>query len=399
MLPNEQERQEVINSLEFLQQQADSQVKDIAQLTAKFCDIPIVLVTIVNETRQNFYVQYGLSGDSTSRDESFCGHTILQDDLFEVNNAQEDVRFHDNPLVSGDPNIVYYAGHPIRVKGHKIGALCMIDRKPRDLSPLQKEFHLIMTHQVEQIFSQKAFVEGYLSILNKLELTSSMLEDNLKKFRDVISAISHDAIAPVRSLKSLVDISKEDETVDFRYFLEDIDKSLLSSESLLTNLIKWGVNLADAKDQDVASFDIAEMMSAIAFELRPEVDLKRNRVELEGNPVSISVDEHKFRFIIRNLIKNSNKFTDDGLIRIKWWEDSGKLWISVKDTGVGMDAEMLAKLNDNRELESNEGTRGEKGFGLGLRLIFSFVDSLGGEMKIDSEPGEGTVCTLSLPRL
>ncbi|MBI1222651.1 MAG: GAF domain-containing protein [Bacteroidetes bacterium] len=399
LLPDENERQELIDSLSFLKDQADQQVKDIVDLTSKFCDVPIVLVTVITEDRQDRYIHYGLDGSSDARDESFCGHTIMQNDLMEVENAHMDARFVDNPLVIGDPNIVFYAGRPIWVKGHKIGALCIIDRKPRKLTPLQRDFHRIMTQQVEQIFSQKAFMEGYLAILNKLEITSTLMEENLRKFKEVISAISHDAIAPVRNLKSLFDITKDDKDFDLKDVLDDIDESLVSSESLLLNLMEWGVKLADSQQTEASNLDLNEMMHSIAFELKPELDLKENILEYEQVRGNIFSEEHKIRFVIRNLIKNSNKFTECGKIRIRSWEDDEKMWIEVEDNGIGMTADKVEMLNNSRRLQSSAGTKGEKGFGMGLSLVFSFIESMGGDLKISSKSGSGTLCTLSLPRL
>ena len=130
-LPTEDKRLEVIDSLRFLSEQADKQLEDIASITARFCEVPIVLVSIVKKDTQEFFVNHGLAVQSTSREVSFCGHAILQDDVSVVEDAHADGRFSDNPLVTGEPNISFYAGYPIRVKGQKIGTLCIIDKKPR----------------------------------------------------------------------------------------------------------------------------------------------------------------------------------------------------------------------------------------------------------------------------
>lgn len=396
-LPTENKRLEVINSLGFLSEQADKQLEDIASITARYCEVPIVLVSIVKKDTQEFYVNHGLAAQSTSREVSFCGHAILQDGVFIVEDAQNDVRFSDNPLVTGEPNISFYAGYPIRIKGQKIGTLCMIDQKPRVLNDLQAEFHEVMARQVEQILNQKAFMESYLDILNQFESGSLALEENFTRFRDIIAAISHDAIAPVRSIKSLVDISKGDSSINLADFAEEMDKSLSSSEVLLTNLLKWGVDLADQQKQQNESLNLVEMLESISYELRPELERKKNLLRFKGDLVAWNTDINKLRFILRNLIKNSNKFTTNGSIELTWTTKAGNIHIVITDNGMGMDAEQLERINQMQDLKPGEGTSGEKGFGIGLKLIRSFTRSLEGTFWVESEKGKGTVCYLIFP--
>jgi len=299
--------------------------------------------------------------------------------------------------VTGEPNISFYACYPIRVKGQSIGTLCMIDQKPRVLNPLQAEFHEVMARQVEQILNQKAFMESYLDILHQFESGSLALEENFTRFRDIIAAISHDAIAPVRSIKSLVDISKGDDSINLADFAEQMDKSLSSSEVLLTNLLKWGVDLADQQNQQSESLYLIDLLENISYELRPELERKKNNLRFKGDQIAWNTDNNKIRFILRNLIKNSNKFTSEGNIEVTWTTKAGNIHIVIRDNGMGMDAEQLERINQMQDLKPGEGTSGEKGFGIGLKLIRSFTRSLEGELRIESEEGNGTVCSLIFP--
>ena len=102
----------------------------------------MALISLVDRDRQWFKSNFGLDACETSRDVSFCGHAILGDGLLLVPDAREDVRFHDNPLVTGAPNIRFYAGYPLTVpNGNKMGTLCLIDTKPRDLDDEVIAFH------------------------------------------------------------------------------------------------------------------------------------------------------------------------------------------------------------------------------------------------------------------
>jgi GAF domain-containing protein len=103
-------------------------------------DVPIALVSLVDMNRQWFKSRCGLGATETGRDISFCGHAILQDDIFEIRDAQNDERFADNPLVTGDPRIRFYAGCPLKMpNGQNIGTFCLIDRKPKALDEWEKQ--------------------------------------------------------------------------------------------------------------------------------------------------------------------------------------------------------------------------------------------------------------------
>jgi diguanylate cyclase (GGDEF)-like protein len=107
----------------------------ITRLAQRLMQTPIAAISLVDAERQWFKSIQGLDVTETSRAAAFCAHTILEDDVVVVRDARGDPRFADNPLVTGDPNIVFYAGCPIRTPdGSKIGSLCLIDRRLRDLS-------------------------------------------------------------------------------------------------------------------------------------------------------------------------------------------------------------------------------------------------------------------------
>lgn len=117
---------------------AEQAFDDVARLAAELCGTEIALITLVDSDYQWFKAKVGVTQAGTARDLSFCGHSILTAQPMIVEDTHLDPRFADNPLVTGDPHLRFYAGVPLEVEpGSSIGALSVADRSPRTLSPRQ----------------------------------------------------------------------------------------------------------------------------------------------------------------------------------------------------------------------------------------------------------------------
>jgi diguanylate cyclase (GGDEF)-like protein/PAS domain S-box-containing protein len=133
--PTESERQATLDALQLLDTAPEPVFDRITRLTARLLNVPMALFSLVDNERQWFKSNVGLDATQTPREVAFCAHTILESVPLVVEDATHDARFRDNPLVTGNPNIRFYAGAPIRTsEGHAIGTLCAIDSKPRMLS-------------------------------------------------------------------------------------------------------------------------------------------------------------------------------------------------------------------------------------------------------------------------
>ena len=133
--PDEAKRLHLLHALNLLDTPAEPVFDRITRLAAKILNVPFALVSLVDTDRQWFKSRFGLDATETPRNVAFCAHTIMQTEPMIVQDAMEDPRFKDNPLVNGNPNIRFYAGVPLLTsEGLAIGTLCAIDTKPRLLS-------------------------------------------------------------------------------------------------------------------------------------------------------------------------------------------------------------------------------------------------------------------------
>jgi PAS domain S-box-containing protein len=158
---NEQERLNALEKYNVLDTLEESEFNRLVELASIICKTPIALVSLVDEKRQWFKARVGLDVQETPREISFCQHTILGDELFEVEDALQDDRFKDNPLVTNVPDIRFYAGYPLKdPEGYNLGTICVINYDPQQLDEQQKRALKILAEEVvQQLVLRKERVE------------------------------------------------------------------------------------------------------------------------------------------------------------------------------------------------------------------------------------------------
>lgn len=153
---NETARLQALKAYHILDTLGEEAYDRLTKLASLICEVPISLVTLIDEDRQWFKSKQGLTISQTPREQAFCRYAILQPSLFEVEDTAQDDRFKNNPLVTGEPNIRFYAGYPlIDNKGYALGTLCVIDRIPRKLSANQQESLALLAKEVMSLITEK----------------------------------------------------------------------------------------------------------------------------------------------------------------------------------------------------------------------------------------------------
>jgi PAS domain S-box-containing protein len=153
---NELDRLAELESLAILDTPNEQLFDDITRFAAQIMDCPISLVSLVDENRQWFKSKIGLDATQTERDVSFCGHAILSDEIFIIEDTRKDSRFQNNPLYQEDPHISFYAGVPLKTRENiRIGTLCVIDTKPKVISEDQKKTLIFLAGQVVSLLKER----------------------------------------------------------------------------------------------------------------------------------------------------------------------------------------------------------------------------------------------------
>jgi two-component system cell cycle sensor histidine kinase/response regulator CckA len=146
---SESDRLKALERYEILDTISEAEFEDITWLASHLCGAPIALISLVDSKRQWFKSAYGLAATESPREFAICDHAIRGQGVFEVPNTLRDERFKDNPFVTGDTGVRFYAGAPLQTPdGQNIGTICVIDRTPRELTDEQREALTRLSRQV-----------------------------------------------------------------------------------------------------------------------------------------------------------------------------------------------------------------------------------------------------------
>jgi PAS domain S-box-containing protein len=191
---NEKERLEAIRAYQILDTEEEQDYDDIVELAAQLCHTPIAIITLIDQNRQWFKAKTGLDIKETPRDLSFCAHAIHLDDILVVPDTLQDERFFDNPQVTDEPYIRFYAGMPLITReGYKLGTVAVIDQKPRTLSERQGKHLRMLAKQVVNLlelrYSLARQKEINKEIAKRVEAQTAEIVDIFDRVSDAFVAV------------------------------------------------------------------------------------------------------------------------------------------------------------------------------------------------------------------
>ena len=173
---NEVERLAALKEYHILDTGTEQSYDDITALASHICNVPIAMISLVDEARQWFKSRVGLEQQQTSRDVAFCAHAILQNEPLIIRDATKDRRFADSALVTGEPHIRFYAGFPlINPEGLALGTLCVNDRQPRQLSAEQLKTMQALSRQVMALLELRRVSARLADALDQVKTLQGLL--------------------------------------------------------------------------------------------------------------------------------------------------------------------------------------------------------------------------------
>lgn len=392
-IPAENERVMDLLEYDLDYQTLETHLSDLTELAASISGTKVSLINLIDNYSQWSVAGYGMEIGQMHREDSVCNLTIQQNDPLEIKNLKIDDRFNKKSYVEGEAGLRYYFGIPLKTdSGNSIGTLCMLDESHKELSPAK-------VNQLQLV------ADEIMNRLNMLKKIKSLQSKILKK-EEAHRKLCHDIRGPLGGIMGLSEmISDQGDENSIEDVLDSIKMIHQSSHSLLEMANEL---LTEADSQNInddfritlpeLGAKLTQLYSPMAaskgVEFSVEVDKKNNE---------LSFSKLKLFQIIGNLISNSVKFTPkSGIIttslRLEEGDVYNRLFITVKDTGVGMSDQQMQQIMNGNAL-STYGTDGEAGFGLGLTNVKKLVEESNGTFTIESTEGEGTIFKISVQRI
>lgn len=385
----EARRLRVLEDYKILDTQDESDFDEITKLASEICNTPISLISFIDSNRQWFKSTYGISIKETPRNVSFCAHAIEGDSLFVVENATEDERFKNFSLVTGDPNIVFYAGIPLTDKdGYSMGALCVIDNKTKKLTEFQSNALQTLGRQVVRLLELR-------KLNHQLQLRNKILDTNYKNLERFSHVITHDIKSPLNNILSLTELLEEqlnehlkDDVKIYIDYIKEASFKLKDYIEATLNTYKEGSSSVKEKE----FFSLEKIVKNCNKLLNPaqEYDIRLNS--------SIEIFNYKsyFEQILLNLISNAIKYNDKPkvIITIDIEVVDDYCYLSIKDNGMGIEPDKIDHIFDMFNTLGKLDRFSNKGTGIGLSTVKNLVERIEGSISVASTIGEGTVFTI-----
>jgi signal transduction histidine kinase len=388
---NEADRLDALRAYEVLDTPPEEAFDDLTRLASYICGTPVAMVSLVDGGRQWFKSRVGADITETPRDVAFCAHAILQPDLFVVPDAEADERFMDNPLVTADPHIRFYAGVPlITPDGHALGTLCAVDRVPREMSPKQQEALRALARQA----------------MAQLELRRSLKQlRELEALKESLThMVVHDMRTPLTSLLAgLQTLEQAGELNDVQ--TECLSLSIHGGQTLL-GMINDLLDISKLEDGSLkleyADLAVESVVARAVQQVTPLAAEKKIALaqEVALDLPALYADEEKLLRTGVNLLGNAIKFTPGGgrvTFSVCRSEGEKSLRFSVIDTGEGIPREAFERIFEKfGQVESRKAGRAMS-TGLGLTFCKMVVEAHGGCIWVESELGKGSAFSFTIP--
>jgi signal transduction histidine kinase len=359
---------------------------NLTAIAAEICGTPISLVSLIDNKRQWFKSHHGLSSSETPKAYAFCAHAIHDPhNVFIVEDARKDERFQGNPLVTGEPHVIFYAGVPLTSEnGLPLGTLCVIDHKPKLLTQNQIRSLDALSKQVMNLFK----LRKSKLLLDKAVLS---LEEKNQELESFAFMAAHDIKSPLINISSLArlfienygsKIDREGQTM-----IEFIESSSDKLRGLVDGLLTFSRSeklLKEKKswiDLEVLTNEIADLFS---YEKELKLSLISVLHEIYGNRTAIDK-------ILINLVANAIKYNDKKNVEIEIGvsEDNTTYQFYVQDNGPGILTEHQERIFRMFEVLAEKDKFGQTGNGIGLATVKKIVEKMGGLMQVESEVGKG----------
>lgn len=369
----------------------------ITKIASQICGTSISAISLLDKDRQWFKSHHGIEAKQTPREIAFCHHTIQGEGLMEVVDARLDNRFSNNPLVSGDPNIRFYAGAPLKTpEGYNIGTLCVIDQNAKSLTKEQIDILKILADQVVELIVLHKMNRDLKKAKQLLEEQQNLLvtRTRLQSIGELAGGVCHQINNPLAIIvgRSMILRSqlkeKLPDDLELQKELEVIEQTSQRVSGILRALRTYakdmGETISKVNLEDIVH-DVTTLTNSKIHQMGISLEVK------SSGPQNVMINRNQISQAVLELINNSLESMESVEVRslkIELSENSKEAILTVTDSGQGVSPEASTRLFDTFYSTKS------RHFGVGLSSAKSFVEQNKGKLSLikNSNPATFQIC-------
>ena len=390
--PDEAARLAAVRRYDILDTPPDGAFDRITGLAARLFGVPIAIVSVVDHDRIWFKSHHGLDVEQLDRAPGLCASAILHDGPWVINDAPNDPRALANPLVAGDFGLKFYAGVPLQTAdGHNLGTLCILDFKPRELTPaesatLQDLAGMVLSELEVRLASRRALARA----------------DEQVKLQDAfMGMLSHELRTPVTTIYAAAQILSGNPAIQADAQARDLFPDITWESERLLGLIEDLLVLTRLEQGRLAASREPVLLQRVV----PKVvdhELRRwpgRHVDLEvpANLPPVAADELHVGQIVGNLLSNALKYSSrETDVHVAMRQVDGEVEVRVRDRGIGLSPESREAIFELL-VRTPEASRYAAGAGIGLYVCRRLVEVMDGRIWAEPAPDTGSVFAFRLP--
>ncbi|MDW3190768.1 MAG: GAF domain-containing sensor histidine kinase [Cytophagales bacterium] len=388
---NELERLEALIQYDILDSDPEDEYDNIASLAAHICQVPVAIVSFIDQDRKWHKAKVGIAATEMKRDIAVCSHTIVADEeTMIVEDTRNDDRFENSPVNQGNSPVVFYAGVKLRSnEGFVLGTLCVVDHKPNKITEEQE-------HMLARLGQQVMHLLEYRRNLRLLRSIKDIQRKQYNELEEFTHTVIHDINSPMANVVGLADLLDSDikysdeldkDTVG--QYVGMIKKAGINIQLFMTELLDYyrSDSLSSIEAEEI---NFKEWIKEVTQMLDPH---GKHRIELPEGDHGIRVRKVALRHVFTNLIQNAIKHNPDlGLnIKIFFEEKESKYAFHVSDDGKGIRGD-TSKIFE--PLVTMNGST--SGTGLGLAIVKKIVEKEGGTIELLANENAGATFNFTI---
>lgn len=358
----EEYRLEALRRYDILDTPREGDFDEIVEVASAVCGTPISVINLIDRGRQWFKAEVGLGVRETPIDSSICAHAILQPDLFIVPDTTLDHRFCDNPLVTGDPHLRFYAGALLQTpEGFPLGTVCVLDYKPRELDETQKAFLRLMANQVMKLFELRRIAAAEHSARLRAEEMVSEKETLMRE-------ADHRLMNSLQLVQSILAVqSRSASSEEMKAQLD-----MAANRVLAIATIHRQLHLSGSTEE----IDMGDFLRRLCESLKHTAPAQIDAIDVIADATLLRSDVASgLGLLVAELVTNSFKYAypagQHGSVAVSFRQGPNGWRMEVSDRGRG--------LPDDFDIDRSSG--------FGMQVVKALVRQLNAKLTASSSPG------------